>query len=82
MKCPKCGSENVSVQVTNEVKLKTKHRGILYWLFIGWWWIPIKWIFLTVPALIVAIFGHKKQKAVNKTVTNCVCQSCAYTWKA
>ena len=26
MKCPKCGSENVNVQMVTESKLKTKHQ--------------------------------------------------------
>lgn len=82
MKCAKCGSENVTVQVINEVKLKNKHHGVIWWLFIGWWWIPFKWLFLTIPALIIKIFGGKKQKAVNKTVTKCVCQNCGNTWSA
>lgn len=82
MKCAKCGSENVTVQVINEVKLKNKHHGVIWWLFIGWWWIPFKWLFLTIPALIIKIFGGKKQKAVNITVTKCVCQNCGNTWNA
>lgn len=82
MKCKKCGSENVTVNVINEVHLKDKHHGIIWWLLIGWWWIPAKWLFLTLPALLFAIFGHKKQKTVNKSVTKCVCQSCGYTWNA
>lgn len=28
MKCPKCGSENVSFQIINEQKLVTKHHGL------------------------------------------------------
>ena len=56
MKCPKCGSENVNVQVVSETKLVTKHRGIIYWIFVGWWWLPIKWLFLTIPALILNYF--------------------------
>lgn len=80
MKCPKCGSENTNVQITNQVKLKDKHHGIFWWLCIGWWWIPFKWLFLTLPALIFAIFGRKKQKAVNKQVKTAVCQDCGYSW--
>lgn len=85
MKCPKCGSENVSVQVTNEVKIKNKHKGIGYWIYficIGWFFWLMKWVIFTLPALIIAIFKPKKVKAVNKQVTNCVCQNCTYTWKA
>jgi hypothetical protein len=80
MKCPKCQSENVSTQVINTVKLKNKHHGLLWWMFVGWYWVPIKWIVFTVPALIFAIFGSKKQKAVNKRKTVCVCQNCGYNW--
>lgn len=82
MICPKCNSGNVNVQVVQDMKLKTKHRGIIFWLFVGWWWIPIKWLFFTLPALIIAIFKPKKQKIVTKNYKMCVCQSCGYSWKA
>ena len=81
MICPKCGSENVTSNIINEVKLKTKHKGILYWTFVGWWWIPFKWLFLTLPALIVALFKGKQQKAVNKTRIAYHCNDCDYVWK-
>lgn len=29
-------------------KRKNKH-GILWWLFIGWWWVPIKWVYFKLP---------------------------------
>ncbi len=80
MVCPKCNSNNVNTNVINEVTLKNQHHGIIWWLFVGWWWVPIKWIVFTLPALIVALFGHKKQKAVNKQKTVCVCQECGYRW--
>ena len=60
MKCPKCGSTNISVQIISETQLKEQHHGIFWWLLIGWWWIPIKWIFFTIPALIVKIFAPKR----------------------
>lgn len=81
MKCPKCNSENVSVQITNEVKLKNKGHNILYYIFVWWWWVWIKWLIFTLPALLLSLFGHKKQKVVNKEVKNCVCQNCGYSWK-
>ncbi len=80
MKCPKCGSEHVNTTVVNEVKLKDKHKGIIWWLFVGWWWVMIKWLFFTLPALIIAIFKPKKQKAINKQKTVHVCQDCGYSW--
>lgn len=82
MTCPKCGSPNVSVQVVNEAQLKTKHKGVLYWLCVGWWWLPIKWLFLTLPALIIKIFRPKKKQIKNIQRTMCVCQTCGYTWEA
>ena len=81
MTCPKCKSPNVSTQIVTETMLKDKHHGIFWWLFIGFWWVPIKWLFLTVPALLVKLFGHKKQKLKQKNKTMCVCQNCGYTWK-
>ena len=80
-KCPKCSSNNVQIQVANEVKLKNKHHSIVWWLLIGIWWIPVKWIFFTLIALIVKIFGHKKQKAVNKQIKVAICQNCGHSWK-
>ena len=79
MTCPKCKSENIQVQTVNEVKEKRK-KGCLYWLFIGCWWQPIAWLFLTIPKLIVTIFG-KHTKVVSKTVTYAVCQDCGHRWK-
>ena len=80
MTCPKCNSENVKMQITNEVHLKNKHHSCLWWLFIGCWWVPFKWLFLTFPALLFKIFGHKKQRAINKQKAYSVCQSCGYRW--
>lgn len=82
MKCPKCGSENVTVSVITEQQLVEKHHGFFWWLCIGWWWVPIKWLFLTIPALIVKIFAPKKTRIKTKQRTVCVCQNCAYRWNA
>ena len=66
MQCPKCGSSNVSVQMVSESELKTKHKSIWYWIFIGWWWRPLLWIFLTIPMLLGKLFGRKDKKLVTK----------------
>ena len=49
MQCEKCGSENITVQLVNLQQLVTlkKKNGCLWWFFIGWWYVPIKWIVLT-----------------------------------
>lgn len=80
MKCPKCKSENVTVQMVSETKLKEKKHGIFWWIFIGWWWLPVKWIFLTLPALIVKIFAPKKYKTETIHKSMAVCQDCGYSW--
>lgn len=81
MVCKKCGSENVTVEVTTETQLKEKKHGILYWICIGWWLKPILWFFLTLPMLIIAIFKPKKYKTETKTKKIAVCHSCGNTWK-
>lgn len=81
MECPKCKSFDVTTQVVTNVELKDKHHGVVWWICIGWWWVFFKWLFLTIPALIVKIFGHKKQKLVTTEKTVCVCQACGNKWE-
>jgi hypothetical protein len=80
--CPRCGSFNTSAQVVNQIKLKNDHKGCLWWGFVGVWWVPMKWMIFTLPAIIFKIFSHKKQKAVNTTVSMLVCNNCGNNWKA
>ena len=80
MRCPKCGSENVSIQMVSETQLKRKYHGIFWWMFIGWWWLPVKWIFFFVPALIIKIFAPKKYKAKTVHKSMAVCQNCGKYW--
>jgi len=82
MVCSKCGSDNVSLQVVSESQLKTKHRGCLWWLLIGWYWLPIKWSFLTVPALIVKILAPKRYKLKTVQKKKYICQNCGHSWNA
>lgn len=77
MKCPKCKSENVNVQIVSEVR--KKRHGIIYWLLIGWWLEMIMWLFLTLPWLIVKILKPTRYKS--KITKQAVCQSCGYSWK-
>ena len=75
--CKKCNSSNVTVQAVTEIKKKRK--GVLYWLFIGWWLEMIMWVFLTLPWLIIKIFKPKEYK--NKITSMAVCQDCGYSWR-
>ena len=62
MTCPKCHSHQVLVQQQTWSQLKNAHHSIFWWIFIGWWWVPVKWIFLFVPALLAKIFVPKRQE--------------------
>lgn len=77
MKCPKCGSENVNVQMFSSIKRKRK--GFLYWLFIGWWLEFFAWLLFFLPTLIIKIF--KPKKYTSKIHKNAVCQNCGHSWK-
>ena len=81
MRCPKCGSENVTVQVVTETELKEKKHGIIWWCCVGWYWIPFKWLFLTLPALLVKLFAPKKYKTKTHTKKIAVCNSCGKSWR-
>ena len=81
MKCRKCGSTNVTLNVVNEKRVEKVHHGCVWWLFVGWWWIPAKWIFFTLPALILKIFVPAKMKLHKRQYTEAVCQNCGYHWR-
>lgn len=80
MECRNCGSTKVNVQVVTETKLKNKHHSIFYWLIIGWWLHPILWIFLTLPMILLKLFGGKDKKLVQKNHSIAVCQECGHKW--
>lgn len=82
MKCPKCGSENVSIQMVTETRLQKKHHGILYWLFCGWLIDAALWFFLTIPRLIVSIFRPRRYKVKTVSKKKAICQSCGKSWAA
>lgn len=82
MVCPKCGSENVNVQMVSETKLKTKHHSIVWWLLVGWWWLPIWWLGFTLFALILKLFRPARYKMKTTHKSMWVCQSCGHHWEA
>ncbi|NLK71695.1 MAG: hypothetical protein GX285_01590 [Clostridiales bacterium] len=80
MVCPKCGSDRVTIQTITESKTVKKRKSVWYWIFIGWWLEPILWIFLTLPRLLIALFGGKR-KVISTTYSEAVCQNCGKTWR-
>ena len=81
MQCPKCGSNSVTVQMVTDTQLKTKRHSIFWWILVGWWWLPIKWLVFFIPALIVKIFAPKKYKTKTKHRSMAVCQTCGNNWR-
>lgn len=87
MKCEKCGSENVTVQLVNLQQLVDlkKKNGCLWWFFIGWWYVPIKWIVLTVILrwliLPFKMLLPKKQQLINSVESYKVCNNCGHHWQ-
>ncbi len=83
MICPKCGSQNVSVQVFQEntgsvtkthtkYKFKEKGHGIIWWIAVGWWWCIIdffSWFLFFFPRLLLRLFSSpfKKKKYVGNS---------------
>lgn len=105
MTCPNCGSTSVAVQTFQEnqgavttsyskTKTKEKRHGLLWWLFIGWWWKIIDlfiWI-LFFPFRAVFHIGRRKKyvsrtRGTETTVNNivystvCTCNNCGYVWR-
>lgn len=68
MKCPKCKSEDVKVQIVSEEVVRTYKHSLFYRLLIGWWLKPIIWI-CTLPFRMIGnaltelrqIFQHRAQ---------------------
>ncbi len=81
MICPRCNSERVNVQMVSEVRLRKHTHGLLWWLFIGWWWLPLKWLCFTIPALIVKLFAPKRYETTVSHKSVFVCQNCGYHWQ-
>ena len=92
MVCPKCGSTNVNVQQletgsvgTSKTTITKRRKGLLYWLFVGWW----IWIFKIFLLPFKILFGSKKKIGSATTIsgtkniftTRAVCQECGHAWK-
>lgn len=80
MRCPRCHSDNVTVSVVSEQKLKKEGHGCLWWLFIGWWLMPALWFFATLPMIILKVFRIGNRQIVTKHKAAYACQNCGHTW--
>lgn len=80
--CPNCGSSNTTIQIVNDVIIKTKHHSIFWWILIGWWFVSLMWMIFTIPKIFIKLFGlgHKNIKSKNITKKKVVCQDCGNFW--
>lgn len=75
MKCPKCGSENVNIQVVQTgAKSSTKNKGCLFTLG--------RWLLIICTCGLWLIFGRKKSKTTTKFQSKkvAICKSCGHQW--
>ena len=94
MHCPKCGSENIDVQVFQEMKgsktkvrMKEKRHGCLYWCCFGWLIDLFSWVFFFFPRILLHIGRRKKYKGTETTKNNIdyvscyICKNCGHHWE-
>ena len=88
MVCPRCGSQDVSVQVVNEqhiVDVQKKGHGLLWHMTVGLWMMPlrvIRWILMIPVRTIRWLLRIDRPKDIsNEAVAKCVCQSCGHVWE-
>lgn len=78
--CPKCGSHDIACQMVTDTHTETRHHGLVWKILVGWWWLPLKWIFFTMPAACVRFLGNNRHKVETTSKRVCVCQKCGYYW--
>lgn len=58
--------------------VKTEHHGFIWWLFIGLWWIPVKWLCFKLPYRLIkflvgllsdAIKNHSSSNSSNSSIS-------------
>ena len=69
MTCPKCGSENVSVQAITQIKRRSCLVSVL--------WILAAMCTFGIVLLLIPILRNGSK---SKMKTVCVCQTCGYRW--
>lgn len=80
MKCPKCKSKNVNVQIVSEQVVKTYEHSFILKLF--YWMIkPIIWICLLPFKMLFIFFPKKNEYSFTKHKKIAICQNCGKTWK-
>ena len=76
MKCPKCGSENITSQAVTETTSKEKTKGF------GCFKACIGWLLFSLPGVLCGLcgMGKGKSKSISKTRIIHICQNCGNQW--
>lgn len=76
MKCPKCGSENVTSQAVTETTTTGKTKGF------GWIKSCLGFLFFSIPGILCGLCGMGKGKTETTSTTKVVhiCQNCGHQW--
>lgn len=76
MKCPKCGSENVTSQAVVETITNGKTKGF------GWIKSCLGFLIFNIPGILCGLCGMGKGKTKTETTTKVVhiCQNCGNQW--
>lgn len=54
---------------------QSSKRTILWWVFVGWWWYPLKWIFFTLPVALIKKFNAPKTQPAQQKPSHIKIQS-------
>lgn len=88
MKCPRCGSSDVTVQAVVEhhlVDADRKRHGFLWRMTIGLMMWPLRlfrWVLMIPVRIIRWVFRIQRPKDIsNETRAKAVCQTCGHVWE-
>ncbi len=81
MKCPRCGSENVNVQMVSEQVVRTYDHSLFYKLFFGWWMWFFKFLLKLCFSMFTFFLPKKNKTTFTEHKTMAVCQKCGHTWQ-
>lgn len=85
LRCERCGSHNVQVQLLNQIDLVKKGHSAIWWILVGWWFVLIKWLFLygllQIFIIPLKLLMPKKYKTINRVEKYFVCNNCGHSWK-
>lgn len=76
MKCPVCGSINVTSQAVTETTTKSKTKGF------GWFKACIGFFLFSIPGILCGLcgMGKGKEKTTSSTKVIHICQNCGNQW--